>query len=265
MLKRKVILIVLLWQLCNEKLAQVGFMYGTVYFFFFNWSYFFLLLADLPSGGNESLPGNFVFKNSVKHWKDQKTIHKTFYVSSCVQDLQHTLILKVLLCFGLDVKMCCVCGKTFLQPVAGQEETFTDGGGICTRLMSISGMLAFQNMSPEVRIYWSAINSWAIKHTGSDVFCVHSTAFSWNVKQAPLLLFLVNWSPNQSVQLLFEISGICCTSVHCTLQLLTSKIKWLNQEGSTIFFFFFVQFSQSNNLNLGKRAMFIWQGECITF
>ncbi|KYO46226.1 hypothetical protein Y1Q_0021763 [Alligator mississippiensis] len=72
-----------------------------------------IVKADLPSGGNESLPGNFVFKNSVKHWKDQKTIHKTFY------------------------------------PVAGQEETFTDGGGICTRLMSISGMLAFQNMSPE--------------------------------------------------------------------------------------------------------------------
>ncbi|XP_059577879.1 uncharacterized protein LOC102567121 isoform X2 [Alligator mississippiensis] len=38
-----------------------------------------IVKADLPSGGNESLPGNFVFKNSVKHWKDQKTIHKTFY------------------------------------------------------------------------------------------------------------------------------------------------------------------------------------------
>lgn len=40
--------------------------------------------------------------------------------------------------------------KQFFQPVAGQEERLADGRRICTRLMSISEMPAFQTMSHEV-------------------------------------------------------------------------------------------------------------------
>ncbi|XP_047932182.1 uncharacterized protein [Anser cygnoides] len=52
-------------------------------------------------------------KHTIKQWQDQKNISKMFI------------------------------------PVAGQEEALTDGGRICTRLMSISEMSAFQNMSHE--------------------------------------------------------------------------------------------------------------------
>lgn len=52
-------------------------------------------------------------KNTIKQWQDQKNMPKMFI------------------------------------PVAGQEEALTDGGRICTRLMSISEMSAFQNMSHE--------------------------------------------------------------------------------------------------------------------
>uniref|UniRef100_A0A8C3CC72 RING-type domain-containing protein n=1 Tax=Cairina moschata TaxID=8855 RepID=A0A8C3CC72_CAIMO len=52
-------------------------------------------------------------KNTIKQWQDQKNMPKMFI------------------------------------PVAGQEEALTDGGRISTRLMSISEMSAFQNMSHE--------------------------------------------------------------------------------------------------------------------
>nr|XP_025978655.1 uncharacterized protein LOC112997050 isoform X1 [Dromaius novaehollandiae] len=71
------------------------------------------VVKDLPSQGNENSTNNTVFKNNVKQWKDQKNAPNTF------------------------------------RPVAGQEETLADGGRICTRLMSISEMSAFQNMSHE--------------------------------------------------------------------------------------------------------------------
>ncbi|CAM5108275.1 unnamed protein product [Eretmochelys imbricata] len=71
------------------------------------------IVKELSSGGNEGLTGKCVYKNSAKQWKDQKNIHSTYY------------------------------------PVVGHEETLTDGSKICTRLMSISEMSAFQNMSHE--------------------------------------------------------------------------------------------------------------------
>ncbi|XP_067153992.1 serine-rich adhesin for platelets-like [Apteryx mantelli] len=71
------------------------------------------VVKDLPSQGNENSANNTVSKNNVKQWKDQKNIPNMFL------------------------------------PVAGQEEALADGGRICTRLMSISEMSAFQNMSHE--------------------------------------------------------------------------------------------------------------------
>lgn len=68
---------------------------------------------DLPSGGNESSTKIAFFTNNINQWQDQKNIPHAFL------------------------------------PVAGQEEAVTDGSGICTRLMSISEMSAFQNMSHE--------------------------------------------------------------------------------------------------------------------
>ncbi|TFK16178.1 alcohol dehydrogenase 1-like [Platysternon megacephalum] len=71
------------------------------------------IVKELSSGGNEGLTGKYAYKNSAKQWKDQKSIHNTYY------------------------------------PVVGHEETLTDGSKICTRLMSISEMSTFQNMSHE--------------------------------------------------------------------------------------------------------------------
>nr|XP_009484004.1 PREDICTED: uncharacterized protein LOC104033168 [Pelecanus crispus] len=71
------------------------------------------IVKDLPSGGNENSTRNTLFKYNVKQWQDQKNIPNTFF------------------------------------PVAGQEEALADGSRICTRLMSISEMSAFQNMSHE--------------------------------------------------------------------------------------------------------------------
>ncbi|XP_009892081.1 PREDICTED: uncharacterized protein LOC104294198 [Charadrius vociferus] len=71
------------------------------------------IVKDLPSGGNENSTKNTLLKNNVKPWQDQKNIPNTFL------------------------------------PVSGQEEALTDGSRICTRLMSISEMSAFQNMSHE--------------------------------------------------------------------------------------------------------------------
>ncbi|XP_032839859.2 uncharacterized protein LOC104361827 [Tyto alba] len=71
------------------------------------------IVKDLPSGGNESSTKNTLFKNNIKEWQDQKNIPNTFL------------------------------------PVAGQEEALADGSRISTRLMSISEMSAFQNMSHE--------------------------------------------------------------------------------------------------------------------
>lgn len=68
---------------------------------------------DLPSGGNEDPTKNTLFKNSIKQWQDQKNRPSMFL------------------------------------PVAGQEEALADGSRICTRLMSISEMSTFQNMSHE--------------------------------------------------------------------------------------------------------------------
>ncbi|XP_054058706.1 uncharacterized protein LOC128910012 [Rissa tridactyla] len=71
------------------------------------------IVKDLPSGGNENLTKNTLLKNNIKQWQEQKNIPNTFL------------------------------------PVAGQEEALADGSRICTRLMSISEMSAFQNMSHE--------------------------------------------------------------------------------------------------------------------
>ncbi|XP_067407879.1 serine-rich adhesin for platelets-like [Emydura macquarii macquarii] len=71
------------------------------------------IVKELSSGGNEGLTGKFVYKNSAKQWKDQKNIPNTF------------------------------------SPVVRHEETLADGNKICTRLMSISEMSPFQNMSHE--------------------------------------------------------------------------------------------------------------------
>ncbi|XP_062429787.1 uncharacterized protein LOC134139426 [Rhea pennata] len=71
------------------------------------------VVKDLPFQGNENSTNNTVFKNNIKQWKDQKNTPNIF------------------------------------RPVAGQEEALADGGRICTRLMSISEMSAFQNMSHE--------------------------------------------------------------------------------------------------------------------
>nr|XP_010309689.1 PREDICTED: uncharacterized protein LOC104631301 [Balearica regulorum gibbericeps] len=71
------------------------------------------IVKDLPSGGNKNSAKNTLFKNNTKQWEDQKNIPNTFL------------------------------------PVAGQEEALADGSRICTRLMSISEMSAFQNMSHE--------------------------------------------------------------------------------------------------------------------
>ncbi|XP_010215329.1 PREDICTED: uncharacterized protein LOC104570024 [Tinamus guttatus] len=71
------------------------------------------VVKDLPSVGNENSASGSVFKSNVKQWKDQKSTPSTF------------------------------------RPVAGQEEALADGARICTRLMSISEMSAFQNMSHE--------------------------------------------------------------------------------------------------------------------
>ncbi|XP_059673789.1 uncharacterized protein LOC104261708 [Gavia stellata] len=71
------------------------------------------IVKDLPSAGNENSTKNTLFKSNIKQWQDQKNIPNTFL------------------------------------PVAGQEEALADGSRICTRLMSISEMSAFQNMSHE--------------------------------------------------------------------------------------------------------------------
>ncbi|XP_072717625.1 uncharacterized protein [Ciconia boyciana] len=71
------------------------------------------IVKDLPAGGNENSTKNTLFKNNIKQWQDQKNLPNTFL------------------------------------PVAGQEEALADGSRICTRLMSISEMSAFQNMSHE--------------------------------------------------------------------------------------------------------------------
>ncbi|XP_054680595.1 uncharacterized protein LOC129206027 [Grus americana] len=71
------------------------------------------IVKDLPSGGNKNSAKNTLFKDNTKQWQDQKNIPNTFL------------------------------------PVAGQEEALADGSRICTRLMSISEMSAFQNMSHE--------------------------------------------------------------------------------------------------------------------
>ncbi|KAM6136413.1 uncharacterized protein FYN12_002875 [Phoenicopterus ruber ruber] len=71
------------------------------------------VVKDIPSGGNGNSTKNTLFKNNIKQWQDQKNIPNTFL------------------------------------PVAGQEEALADGSRICTRLMSISEMSAFQNMSHE--------------------------------------------------------------------------------------------------------------------
>ncbi|XP_009696088.1 PREDICTED: uncharacterized protein LOC104156699, partial [Cariama cristata] len=71
------------------------------------------IAKDLPSGGNENSTKNVLFKNNIKQCQEQKNIPNTFL------------------------------------PVAGQEEALADGSRICTRLMSISEMSAFQNMSHE--------------------------------------------------------------------------------------------------------------------
>nr|XP_042702805.1 serine-rich adhesin for platelets-like isoform X2 [Chrysemys picta bellii] len=71
------------------------------------------IVKELSFGGNEGLTGKYACTNSAKQWKDQKNIHNTYY------------------------------------PAVGHEETLTDGSKICTRLMSISEMSTFQNMSHE--------------------------------------------------------------------------------------------------------------------
>ncbi|XP_035746784.1 uncharacterized protein LOC104123116 isoform X2 [Egretta garzetta] len=71
------------------------------------------IVKDLPSRGNENSTKPTLFKNNIKQWQDRKNIPNTFL------------------------------------PVAGQEEALADGSRICTRLMSISEMSAFQNMSHE--------------------------------------------------------------------------------------------------------------------
>ncbi|XP_010151104.1 PREDICTED: uncharacterized protein LOC104510524, partial [Eurypyga helias] len=71
------------------------------------------IAKDVPSGINENSTKNTLFKNNIKQWQDQKDVPSSFL------------------------------------PVAGQEEALADGSRICTRLMSISEMSAFQNMSHE--------------------------------------------------------------------------------------------------------------------
>ncbi|PKK19733.1 putative LOC102090490, partial [Columba livia] len=71
------------------------------------------IAKDLPSGGIENSTKNPLFKNNIKQWQDQKSTPNTFL------------------------------------PVLRQEEAQADGSRICTRLMSISEMAAFQNMSHE--------------------------------------------------------------------------------------------------------------------
>ncbi|XP_014801154.1 PREDICTED: uncharacterized protein LOC106890081 [Calidris pugnax] len=71
------------------------------------------IVKDLPSGGNENSTKNTPLKNNTKQCEDQKSTPSAFL------------------------------------PVAGQEEALADGSRICTRLMSISEMSAFQNMSHE--------------------------------------------------------------------------------------------------------------------
>ncbi|XP_008945105.1 PREDICTED: uncharacterized protein LOC103779233, partial [Merops nubicus] len=70
------------------------------------------IVKDLHSGGSENSK-NTPFKNNIKQWQEQKNIPNAFL------------------------------------PVAGQEEALPDGSRISTRLMSISEMSAFQNMSHE--------------------------------------------------------------------------------------------------------------------
>ncbi|XP_054021902.1 uncharacterized protein LOC104303884 [Dryobates pubescens] len=74
---------------------------------------FMSINEDLPSGGNDNSTKIALFKNNIKQWQVQKNMPNAFL------------------------------------PVAGQEEVLTDGSRICTRLMSISEMSAFQNMSHE--------------------------------------------------------------------------------------------------------------------
>ncbi|XP_061848404.1 uncharacterized protein LOC104554529 [Colius striatus] len=71
------------------------------------------IVKDLPSGEKENSTKNTLFKNDIKQCQDQKNTPSTFL------------------------------------PVEGQEEALADGSRICTRLMSISEMSAFQNMSHE--------------------------------------------------------------------------------------------------------------------
>ncbi|KAM6429500.1 uncharacterized protein O9250_001784 [Rhynochetos jubatus] len=70
-------------------------------------------VKDVPSGISENSTKNTLFNNNIKQWHGQKDVPSTFL------------------------------------PVAGQEEALADGSRICTRLMSISEMSAFQNMSHE--------------------------------------------------------------------------------------------------------------------
>ncbi|XP_056190329.1 uncharacterized protein LOC130147357 [Falco biarmicus] len=71
------------------------------------------IVKDLPSGGNENSTKNTLFKSNVQQWQDQRNTPNTFL------------------------------------PVAGQEEALADGSRICTHVMSMSEMPAFQNMSHE--------------------------------------------------------------------------------------------------------------------
>ncbi|XP_030305953.1 uncharacterized protein LOC103528529 [Calypte anna] len=71
------------------------------------------IVKGLSSEGTENSTKTALFKNDLKQWQDQKNTPNTFF------------------------------------PVAGQEEALSDGSRICTRLMSISEMSAFQNMSHE--------------------------------------------------------------------------------------------------------------------
>ncbi|XP_009865379.1 PREDICTED: uncharacterized protein LOC104272160, partial [Apaloderma vittatum] len=71
------------------------------------------IVKDLPSGGNENSTKNTLFKSNIKQRQDKTNIPNAFL------------------------------------PVAGQEEAQADGSRICTRLMSVSEMSVFQNMSHE--------------------------------------------------------------------------------------------------------------------
>ncbi|KAM6269882.1 uncharacterized protein LJ264_004295 [Porphyrio hochstetteri] len=72
-----------------------------------------ILVSFLPPAGKEDSAKDPLFNSTTDQGQEQKNIPSTFL------------------------------------PVAGQEEMLADGSRICTRLMSVSGMAAFQNMSHE--------------------------------------------------------------------------------------------------------------------